>query len=67
MNVYLLQSLGQVGRVVKVYDNGDVRVAVNGSRWKFNPDCLSPAPGETPIEEKTGEGYSEPVIYVYTL
>ena len=49
-----LQSPGQVGRVTKVRANGGVRVAVNGSRWIFNPKCLSPAPGETPLEETTG-------------
>ena len=50
----VLQSLGLVGRLLKVRGNGDVRVAVNGSRWILNPHCLSPAPGEVPIEEKTG-------------
>ena len=54
MSLCVPQSLGQVGRVMKVKANGDIRVAVNGSRWILNPKCLSPAPGETPIEEKTG-------------
>ena len=49
------QALGQVGRVVKIRANGDVRVAVNGSRWMFNPKSLTLAPGEIPIEERTGE------------
>ena len=39
---------------MKVKANGDIRVAVNGSRWTFNPKCLSKATGETPIEEETG-------------
>ena len=51
----LTQALGQVGRVVKIRPSGDVRVAVNGSRWVFNPKSLTLAPGEIPIEERTGE------------
>lgn len=50
-----LQSLGQVGRVLKVKANGDVRVAVNGERWIYNPQCLVSAPGEVPMEEHTGQ------------
>lgn len=42
----LLQSLGQVGRVMKVFPTGDVRVTVNSRTWTFNPQCLSYAPGE---------------------
>ena len=40
------QSLGQVGRVAKVFPSGDVRVGVNGMMWTFNPACLIPAPEE---------------------
>ena len=43
-NVFLLQSLGQVGRVVKVFPTGDVRVVVNSRTWTYNPRCLSHAP-----------------------
>lgn len=43
-------SLGQVGRVIKVFPTGDVRVAVNGRTWTYNPQCLQPAPGENPPE-----------------
>ena len=52
---FLHQALGQAGRVVKIRANSDIRVAVNGSRWVFNPKCLTPAPGEVPIEEQTGQ------------
>ena len=45
-----IQSLGQAGRVVKVFPTGDVRVAVNGRVWTFNPLCMVPAPGENPPE-----------------
>ena len=40
--------------MVKIRPNGDIGVAVNGSRWIFNPKCLTPAPGDIPIEERTG-------------
>ena len=40
------QSLGQVGRVVKVFPTGDVRVVVNSKTWTFNPHCLEHAPLE---------------------
>jgi len=33
--------------VIKVQGNSDVRVAINGRRWIFNPLCLSLAPGKT--------------------
>lgn len=44
------QSLGQVGRVCKVFPTGDVRAVVNGRTWTFNSACLTPAPGENPPE-----------------
>ena len=31
---------GKTGRVVKVYDDGDVRVKIIGNTWTFNPACL---------------------------
>ena len=48
------QSLGQVGRIIKVQGNGDVRVAVNGKRWIMNPRCMVPAPNLTPPEDNLG-------------
>ena len=41
--------------MIKVQANSDLRVAVNGRRWVFNPHCLSHAPGEIPLEETTGK------------
>jgi hypothetical protein len=46
----VVQSLGQVGRIVRVFPTGDVRVVVNSKTWTFNPACLKPAPGESPPE-----------------
>jgi E3 ubiquitin-protein ligase mind-bomb len=55
------QSLGQVGRVVKVFPTGDVRVVVNSRTWTYNPQCLTHAPTEelpetsSEIPEQDGE------------
>nr|BAB86856.1 skeletrophin [Mus musculus] len=34
-------ALGRVGKVVKVFGDGNLRVAVGGQRWTFSPSCLS--------------------------
>lgn len=34
------QALGRVGKVVKVFGDGNLRVAVGGQRWTFSPSCL---------------------------
>lgn len=36
--------LGCVGKVVKVYSDGDMRVCINGHTWTFNPMCCIPRP-----------------------
>ena len=41
--------------MLKVKADGDVRVAVNGERWIYNPRCLVSAPGEIPVEEFSGQ------------
>uniref|UniRef100_A0A4W3HP84 E3 ubiquitin-protein ligase MIB2 n=1 Tax=Callorhinchus milii TaxID=7868 RepID=A0A4W3HP84_CALMI len=42
-----LYALGQVGKVLKVYGDGDLRVGVGGQTWTFNPACVTTAqPGE---------------------
>lgn len=47
------QSLGHLGKVVKVLPSDDVQVAVAGRRWVFSPFCLKPAPGEQPNQESS--------------
>ena len=49
--------------MIKIRANGDISVAVNGSRWIFNPQCLTPASGEVPIEEKTGYTQFATLLY----
>lgn len=40
-----LKALGKIGKVVKVYADGDLRVTVDGQTWTLNPLCLTPLPG----------------------
>lgn len=40
-----LKALGKIGKVIKVYDDGDLRVTVDGQTWTLNPLCLTPLPG----------------------
>ena len=61
-----MQSLGQVGRVIKVQGNSDVRVAVNGKRWIMNPRCMVPAPNQIPVEDTLGMLDNKNYIVVQT-
>ncbi|XP_070467259.1 E3 ubiquitin-protein ligase MIB2 isoform X5 [Equus przewalskii] len=36
----LTKALGRVGKVVKVFGDGNLRVAVGGQLWTFSPSCL---------------------------
>ncbi|XP_060914696.1 E3 ubiquitin-protein ligase MIB2 isoform X2 [Labrus mixtus] len=47
--------LGQVGKVLKVYADGDLRVAFGGQTWTFNPACLSAQPVEVDANLMTAE------------
>lgn len=40
-----MQCLGKLGKVTKVYTDGDLRVNVDGQTWTFNPLCVVPVPG----------------------
>ncbi|XP_054655339.1 E3 ubiquitin-protein ligase MIB2 isoform X1 [Dunckerocampus dactyliophorus] len=51
--------LGQVGKVLKVYADGDLRVAFGGQTWTFNPACLSAQPVEMDANLMTAENPSE--------
>ncbi|XP_052213892.1 E3 ubiquitin-protein ligase MIB2-like isoform X1 [Dreissena polymorpha] len=37
-------TLGKNGRVLKVYADGDLRVAVKNQTWTFNPQCVTQIP-----------------------
>ncbi|KAG8002862.1 E3 ubiquitin-protein ligase MIB2, partial [Nibea albiflora] len=47
--------LGQIGKVLKVYADGDLRVAFGGQTWTFNPACLSAQPVEVDANLMTAE------------
>ncbi|XP_021099302.1 E3 ubiquitin-protein ligase MIB2 isoform X3 [Heterocephalus glaber] len=39
-NPRMAEALGRVGKVVKVFGDGSLRVAVGGQQWTFSPSCL---------------------------
>uniref|UniRef100_A0A8D3A7Q0 E3 ubiquitin-protein ligase MIB2 n=1 Tax=Scophthalmus maximus TaxID=52904 RepID=A0A8D3A7Q0_SCOMX len=51
--------LGQMGKVLKVYADGDLRVAFGGQTWTFNPACLSGRPVEVDANLMTAENPNE--------
>uniref|UniRef100_A0A8C5ER53 E3 ubiquitin-protein ligase MIB2 n=1 Tax=Gouania willdenowi TaxID=441366 RepID=A0A8C5ER53_GOUWI len=55
----LTKVLGQVGKVLKVYADGDLRVAFGGQTWTFNPACLSVQPVEVDANLMTAENPNE--------
>ncbi|XP_064156928.1 E3 ubiquitin-protein ligase MIB2 isoform X4 [Anguilla rostrata] len=52
-------ALGQVGKVLKVYADGDLRVAFGGQTWTFNPACLTGQAVEVDANLMTAENPSE--------
>lgn len=40
------QTLGKVGRVKKVYDDGDIKVETQGTTWTYNPRCVTKVEGD---------------------
>ncbi|TKS77201.1 E3 ubiquitin-protein ligase MIB2 [Collichthys lucidus] len=55
----LTKVLGQIGKVLKVYADGDLRVAFGGQTWTFNPACLSAQPVEVDANLMTAENPNE--------
>uniref|UniRef100_A0A8C5ER72 E3 ubiquitin-protein ligase MIB2 n=1 Tax=Gouania willdenowi TaxID=441366 RepID=A0A8C5ER72_GOUWI len=55
----MMPVLGQVGKVLKVYADGDLRVAFGGQTWTFNPACLSVQPVEVDANLMTAENPNE--------
>lgn len=52
------QVLGQVGKVLKVYADGDLRVAFGSQTWTFNPACICAHPVEVNANLMTTENTS---------
>ena len=46
-------TIGQKGNIARLYQDGDVRVEVNGSSWTYNPACLR-------VTERAAIGRSQP-------
>lgn len=38
------QALGKTGKIIKIYSDGDLRVALDGHTWTFNPLSVSLMP-----------------------
>jgi len=36
----MIPTLGKIGRVHQVYQDGDLKVEVNGTSWTYNPRCI---------------------------
>lgn len=48
-NLCLSQALGKTGKVIKIYSDGDLRVAldIHGHTWTFNPLSVVPVSSGT--------------------
>lgn len=38
-------SLGKLGKIIKVYSDGDLRIQLDGHAWTLNPQCVRLVPG----------------------
>lgn len=56
---FSLQTLGHIGKVIKVYGDGDLRVSVGGQSWTFNPACLTAYQREEEANLMTTESAKE--------
>lgn len=59
--------LGKLGKVVKLYSDGDLRVSVDGQTWTFNPLCVVPVPGSATeisntMTANTREEHANPLL-----
>uniref|UniRef100_UPI00398E4BB9 E3 ubiquitin-protein ligase MIB2 n=1 Tax=Pristiophorus japonicus TaxID=55135 RepID=UPI00398E4BB9 len=61
-------ALGQVGKVLKVYGDGDLRVGVGGQTWTFNPACATAAqPGEVDANLMTADNTNDSASTVISV
>ncbi|XP_069466245.1 E3 ubiquitin-protein ligase MIB2 isoform X2 [Ambystoma mexicanum] len=56
----LTKALGHIGKVIKVFGDGDMRVSVDGQSWTFNPACLTSYRREEDANLMTTESAQEP-------
>ncbi|KAE8592927.1 hypothetical protein XENTR_v10018918 [Xenopus tropicalis] len=55
----MVSALGQIGKVIKVFGDGDMRVSVGGQSWTFNPACLTSYQREEDANLMTTENAKE--------
>uniref|UniRef100_A0A8C5J7J9 E3 ubiquitin-protein ligase MIB2 n=1 Tax=Junco hyemalis TaxID=40217 RepID=A0A8C5J7J9_JUNHY len=60
-------TLGHIGKVIKVYGDGDLRVSVGGQSWTFNPACLTAYQREEEANLMTTESAKEPKSTLVTV
>ncbi|XP_057243852.1 E3 ubiquitin-protein ligase MIB2 [Malurus melanocephalus] len=60
-------TLGHIGKVIKVYGDGDLRVAVGGQSWTFNPACLTAYQREEEANLMTTDSAKEPKSTLVTV
>uniref|UniRef100_A0A7N4NGK8 E3 ubiquitin-protein ligase MIB2 n=1 Tax=Sarcophilus harrisii TaxID=9305 RepID=A0A7N4NGK8_SARHA len=53
-------ALGHIGKVMKVFGDGDLRVSVGGQSWTFNPACLTAYHLEADANLNATESAKEP-------
>ena len=59
------KALGQVGKILKVHSDGDVRVAIVGKEYTFHPAALVKAPAPLSLRQirKPSDLQSPPIIH----
>ncbi|XP_059808391.1 E3 ubiquitin-protein ligase MIB2 isoform X2 [Hypanus sabinus] len=61
-------ALGQIGKVLKVYADGDLRVGVGGQTWTFNPACVtSVQPGDVDANLMTTDSSNDSASTVISI
>ena len=58
---FVPQTLGKVGKVLKVYSDGDLRISFNGKVWTYNPQCAKVEETSRPDLNNTMMGDREEV------
>ncbi|XP_045161724.1 E3 ubiquitin-protein ligase MIB2-like [Mercenaria mercenaria] len=58
-NESMKTTLGKTGRVLKIYADGDLRVAVGNQTWTFNPMCVSQVPASVITDLNNTMGHNE--------
>nr|XP_033777263.1 E3 ubiquitin-protein ligase MIB2 isoform X1 [Geotrypetes seraphini]XP_033777264.1 E3 ubiquitin-protein ligase MIB2 isoform X1 [Geotrypetes seraphini]XP_033777265.1 E3 ubiquitin-protein ligase MIB2 isoform X1 [Geotrypetes seraphini]XP_033777267.1 E3 ubiquitin-protein ligase MIB2 isoform X1 [Geotrypetes seraphini]XP_033777268.1 E3 ubiquitin-protein ligase MIB2 isoform X1 [Geotrypetes seraphini]XP_033777269.1 E3 ubiquitin-protein ligase MIB2 isoform X1 [Geotrypetes seraphini] len=59
--------LGHIGKVIKVFGDGDLRVLVGGQSWTFNPACLTAYQREEDANLMTTENAKESKINLVSI